>query len=1400
MSSIPEGPPDRRRSITPPRAYSPPGATARIHHTAGNPQCSDSSSGNSSFSMAAELLSEDLAQLLTQAETRIAADTRRHSVWHAVHLCACCPHSQQQQQQQQQVRHGDISKSRTANQEALESLSEQPGNHVGEQHQQKDQLQHQPQHLWAVYLWEGLEAPRYILDHARLRTLRLVEALESCEQRGNPISPAMLLPWASFAVLRPQQEGPRCWPTVEVCERRDTSGNIQEQQPVILDGEALLERNVLLLRLLLRLPRLAYGAPPSIPAVSRTAVADSEMAAAQESAAAAAIVAPAASQSEEKAVAASPRRAAQEEPWQQQQQEKHQSEKEQHQQEQEDRPTNTAPFVPRLALPSHALPRLQLQLQGSSPKAEEPLPRSGSSSNRRAVPLSMGSPQHHAADFRGSESSSSSSSVSVSPVSSSGEVSPAEGQGRGQQQQRTPSGPLRLQGGLRLQGVPKLAIPRLGGGGGQSPSLSATPVGAEAAGVCLSPQTRGRGGLSPVALRKEGERPNSRRSSTASGIPQAASGRGDLSSFRELAAAASSLNQQPPQQQQTVLAGARLGGASAKSPGGLQPSGLLSSPAASPGGLQCYSSEGSNAGSFRESFGSRRRRTEEVRSSSTDTVSISSSCRSCSNNIGGGSSGPRDYLGQEGMGLYSRTRQQQLVNFRRVISDVYEGRLFVSGAAAACDLECLKRAGITHVVNTIGDICPNVFASLLTYKTYYLKDTRQQDIMCVFYDCIRFISEAIDEGGQAAATAAAAAASVSPGSSGGAGSPTGSSRNNKNSDHSSSSSGRSSKKNHKVLIHCKEGVSRSATLAIAFLMWRLRLPFVEAFERMRRRRAICSPNTGFTYQLLLLQKRLGLRQARASISNLDLTASKDGEGALKSPASMGRNLPETPSSPESNRHCTTPGKGTKRAGSPLESHSLSIPSASGGPSPQAIAPRAPPPSITSLDLTAGMRADKACRAGSSFEMDDPGTPLRSLGPRAPCICAPPRPGGDRGGGSDAHPQGDSPFASIEAPAAVPPPAPVPVPAAAVAVAAAAGGTPSAVEDCVLLLHLVVHSAHSPDFLLWSEMIEWQPGVLPALSEQGVYMLRGSGQGWVWMDSSKCLRKAADVEKAARNYQENVALVERRNIQLHYISPGSEPPAFWRTLGIGEGTAHLGVPNLLSGLEPMAPEKSDEPFRWRDYCAFDLPADWGEAGTSEGAFIPTAPPQEPGDTKVPSALEGATEGPYKPREVTQLQSSSNSSSRVSSAAPSLRRSVELFGNLADGVPPETAAAEGGAAAKNAKGVAKLFCLPNLKEPLDLFDSEDLLPNSVFLLVAEGNESSGNGMTDAAMVSSSTATETDAVKAWLWVGAEAEFDLERDLETVKTQVMKAFNLQPGQLQLSLELEGEESETFWSHFANG
>ena len=163
-SHTPEGPADRRGSITPPRAHSPTGAMAHTPSTTEKAYWDPSNSGSNSFRAAAELLSEDLAHLLTQAETRIAADTRRHSVWHAVHFCGCCSQSkQQQQQQQQQLRSRDRSRSSTESQEIQELPCIQPGSHSGEQQQQREQQQLQRQHLWAVYLWEGVEAPRYIL-------------------------------------------------------------------------------------------------------------------------------------------------------------------------------------------------------------------------------------------------------------------------------------------------------------------------------------------------------------------------------------------------------------------------------------------------------------------------------------------------------------------------------------------------------------------------------------------------------------------------------------------------------------------------------------------------------------------------------------------------------------------------------------------------------------------------------------------------------------------------------------------------------------------------------------------------------------------------------------------------------------------------------------------------------------------------------------------------------------------------------------------------------------------------------------------------------------------------------------------------------------------------------------
>ncbi|XP_059058465.1 dual specificity protein phosphatase MPK-4-like [Achroia grisella] len=57
-----------------------------------------------------------------------------------------------------------------------------------------------------------------------------------------------------------------------------------------------------------------------------------------------------------------------------------------------------------------------------------------------------------------------------------------------------------------------------------------------------------------------------------------------------------------------------------------------------------------------------------------------------------------------------------------------------------------------------------------------------------------------------------------------------------------------------VLVHCHFGVSRSATLVIAYLMKRYKLTFDQAFSYVRQRRRFINPNPGFVNQLKEYQR------------------------------------------------------------------------------------------------------------------------------------------------------------------------------------------------------------------------------------------------------------------------------------------------------------------------------------------------------------------------------------------------------------------------------------------------------------------------------------------------------------------------------------------------------------------
>ncbi|XP_061564476.1 dual specificity phosphatase 29-like [Cololabis saira] len=144
--------------------------------------------------------------------------------------------------------------------------------------------------------------------------------------------------------------------------------------------------------------------------------------------------------------------------------------------------------------------------------------------------------------------------------------------------------------------------------------------------------------------------------------------------------------------------------------------------------------------------------------------------------------------------------------------------LFVGDAATAQDKSLLVNLEITHVVNAADgqqriDTGPRFYKDTnISYYGIEAPDCKHFDLSPFFAETADFIHEALSNKG-------------------------------------------------KVLVHCARGISRSATLVLAFLMINEGLNLVQAAEVVRRSRNIL-PNVGFLEQLRHLDSTLAWQKKK----------------------------------------------------------------------------------------------------------------------------------------------------------------------------------------------------------------------------------------------------------------------------------------------------------------------------------------------------------------------------------------------------------------------------------------------------------------------------------------------------------------------------------------------------------
>ena len=145
----------------------------------------------------------------------------------------------------------------------------------------------------------------------------------------------------------------------------------------------------------------------------------------------------------------------------------------------------------------------------------------------------------------------------------------------------------------------------------------------------------------------------------------------------------------------------------------------------------------------------------------------------------------------------------------QITNNLYLGNLF-----DAQNIQKLLKLGIKKVLSLITDTQLLKYPDEIEHKLIKIEDFPKENIIQYFYECLLFIDD-----------------------------------------------------NKKVLVHCFAGLSRSATIVVAYIMWKNQLDFLEAIHLIEQIRPKINPNFGFVKQLRMFEKLL--KENNYNINNIN---------------------------------------------------------------------------------------------------------------------------------------------------------------------------------------------------------------------------------------------------------------------------------------------------------------------------------------------------------------------------------------------------------------------------------------------------------------------------------------------------------------------------------------------------